>query len=242
MGQRSKIEWTEATWNPVSGCTKISEGCRNCYAEKMSLRLKSIGVKKYKDGFSLAIHPETLNDPLEWKKSKIIFVCSMSDLFHEDVPEDFILKVFKIMNRARHHIFQVLTKRSERLVELNKKIRWTENIWLGVTVESELNIGRVDNLIKTDASVKFLSLEPLLSEIPGIPLDCIDWVIVGGESGFNARPIHPDWVRNIQQQCFSSNVPFFFKQWGGKNKKKNGRLLDGREYLQMPDANKFKGL
>ena len=234
MAQKSKIEWTEATWNPITGCTKISEGCQNCYAEKMSMRLKSIGVEKYIKGFNLALHPDALEEPLKWKKSKVIFVCSMSDLFHEDVPDDFIIKVFKIMNEAEQHVFQVLTKRSSRLIDINNKVNWTNNIWLGVTVESELHIDRIIDLKQTNAHIKFLSLEPLLSEIPRIPLDGINWVIVGGESGFIPRPIHPEWVRDIQKQCFDNNVPFFFKQWGGKNKKKAGNKLDGKTWMQMP--------
>jgi len=234
MAHNSKIEWTETTWNPVTGCTKISEGCRYCYAEKMSRRLHAIGVMKYRNGFDLTLHPDLFTEPLNWRKSRIIFVCSMSDLFHKNVPDGDIIKIFQTMNKADHHIFQVLTKRSERLVSLAHKLNWTDNIWLGVTVESEFEIDRIKHLIQVPALVKFLSLEPLLSEIHGIPLDDIDWVIVGGESGMNARPIDPNWVRDIQSQCELSGVPFFFKQWGGKNKKKSGRILDGHEYLEMP--------
>jgi len=235
MGQKSKIEWTESTWNPVTGCTKISEGCINCYAERMALRLKSMGVKKYKYGFNLTLHNDNVNDPLSWIKPHIIFLCSMSDLFHDDVPEKFILKVFKTMNEANWHIFQVLTKRSKRLLELNKKIKWTSNIWMGVTVESEIYANRIEDLIMTDAHIKFLSLEPLLSDIPKLKLMNVDWIIVGGESGFNSRPVHPDWIRSIQRQCEMQDVPFFFKQWGGVNKKKNGRSLDGKIWSQMPE-------
>ena len=234
MAQKSKIEWTESTWNPITGCTKISEGCQNCYAEKMAFRLRSMGVKKYKNGFNISMHKDNLKDPLSWMKPHIIFVCSMSDLFHEDVSEEFILKVFKTMNEANWHIFQVLTKRPKRLLELNNKINWTQNIWMGVTVESELYVNRINDLEITDAQIKFLSLEPLLSDIPEIPLSNVDWVIAGGESGYYSRPVSPNWVRSIQHQCETQNVPFFFKQWGGVNKKKNGRSLDGKIWAQMP--------
>ena len=234
MARKSKIEWTESTWNPITGCTKISEGCLNCYAEKMAFRLKSMGVKKYKNGFDITLHSENLGDPLSWAKPNIIFVCSMSDLFHDEVPDDYILKVFKTMNDANWHVFQVLTKRSKRLIELNDKIEWTSNIWMGVTVESDRHVYRIDDLVNTDAKIKFLSLEPLLSDIPKIMLTNIDWVIVGGESGFNARSIRKNWVNSIQYQCEIENVPFFFKQWGGVNKKKSGRTLDGKIWSQMP--------
>lgn len=234
MAEKSKIEWTESTWNPITGCTKISDGCLNCYAERMAKRLQSMGQEKYKNGFSLTLHTECLNEPLEWKKPQIIFVCSMSDLFHKDVPDDFIFEVFEIMNKASWHTFQVLTKRSERLEELAPKLNWTENIWLGVTVESQKQIFRIDNLINTPAKVKYLSVEPLIGKIQQLPLEGIDWVIVGGESGPGARPIKEEWVKLIRDKCNGNNIPFFFKQWGGVNKKANGSLLEGKYWKELP--------
>lgn len=235
MAQKSLIEWTESTWNPITGCTKYSEGCKNCYAERMARRLQSMGQKKYSNGFQITIHPDTIEDPLRIKKPQMIFVCSMSDIFHEDVPEEFILELFETMNKAHWHIFQVLTKRAKRLAELSPKINWTKNIWMGVTVESDFHTDRIGHLTQSGALTKFLSIEPMLSDIPDLPLDGIDWVIVGGESGPGARPIRYEWVKNVQRQCAKNNVPFFFKQWGGVNKKKNGRLLDGRTYDEMPN-------
>jgi len=232
--QKSLIEWTESTWNPITGCTKISDGCLNCYAEKMAKRLQAMRQKKYKNGFKLTLHPENIEDPLKIKKSQMIFVCSMSDIFHEEVPEDFILKLFEIMNKAHWHIFQVLTKRADRLEKIATKINWTKNIWMGVTVESQKYIDRIYNLQKTNAYIKFISIEPMLENIENLPLGDIDWVIVGGESGYNARPIKKEWVENILSQCRENNVPFFFKQWGGVNKKKNGRLLNDKTYNEMP--------
>lgn len=234
MAQKSLIEWTESTWNPITGCTKHSEGCLNCYAEKMAKRLQAMGQPKYKNGFRLTLHHENLEDPLKMKKSQMIFVCSMSDIFHEEVPEDFILRLFNVMNRADWHIFQVLTKRAERLEEISRKIRWTSNIWMGVTVESDKYTYRIEHLRKTDAAVKFLSIEPMLSSMPHLPLKDIDWVIVGGESGYGARQIKKEWVLDVKHQCEKANVPFFFKQWGGVNKKKSGRILEGRTYDNMP--------
>ncbi|OGI00818.1 MAG: hypothetical protein A2Y25_05710 [Candidatus Melainabacteria bacterium GWF2_37_15] len=240
MSQKSKIEWTESTWNPVTGCTKISEGCINCYAEKMALRLQSMRQEKYRDGFNLTLHPNELEKPLHWKKSQIIFVCSMSDLFHKDVPTNYIIKTFEIMNKAHWHTFQVLTKRSDRLLDFIDKVNWTSNIWLGVTVESQKYTTRINDLIKTPASVKFLSIEPMIGEINQLFLDGIDWVIVGGESGINARYLDPSWVISIKNQCIKANTPFFFKQWGGVNKKKNGRLLEGRLWSQQPRQQRLK--
>ena len=234
MAQKSLIEWTESTWNPITGCTKYSEGCQNCYAERMAYRLQAMGQKKYINGFRLTIHPETIEDPMHLKKPQMIFVCSMSDIFHKDVPEDFILKLFETMNRAHWHIFQVLTKRAERLAELSPKINWTKNIWMGVTVESDFHTDRIEYLTESGAITKFLSIEPMLSDIPNLPLEGVDWVIVGGESGPGARPIEYGWVKNIQRQCANKKVPFFFKQWGGVHKKKSGRLLDGRTFDEMP--------
>lgn len=232
---KTKIEWTQVTWNPITGCSKISEGCKNCYAERMSKRLKAMKNKRYLNGFNVTIHKDLFEEPLKWKKSKIVFVNSMSDIFHKDLPDDTILELFKVMNKAQQHIFQVLTKRPERLKNLSNKISWTDNIWLGVTVENQENINRIEILKKTKAKIKFISFEPLLSEISNLNLDKIDWAIVGGESGPGAREIKKDWVIKIKEQCRKYNVKFFFKQWGGINKKKNGRLLDGKEYNEMPD-------
>ena len=234
MAQRSKIEWTESTWNPVTGCTKISAGCLNCYAERMAKRLKAIGNDSYRRGFEVSLHPEILAKPLSWKTPQTIFVNSMSDLFHEDIPDEFIASIFDVMKKASWHRFQILTKRSERLFEMNALLDWPENVWMGVTVERSDYAYRVDHLRQTNARIKFLSLEPLLGEINNIDLTNIDWVIVGGESGPNARPVAAEWIRDIRNQCIVAEVPFFFKQWGGVNKKKAGRLLDNRVWSQMP--------
>lgn len=231
----SSIEWTEMTWNPTTGCTKVSAGCKFCYAEIMTRRLKAMGQEKYKDGFKkIRIHPDTLSIPHTWKTPKVVFVNSMSDLFHKDVPLGFIKQVFEVMNDNPQHVFQVLTKRAERLFELHKELKWTHNIWMGVSVEDEKVINRINLLRKTKAKTKFLSLEPLIGPLPNLNLKKIDWVIVGGESGHNPRPMDPNWVLNIQDQCKNSKVAFFFKQWGGKNKKASGRLLNGKTYDEMP--------
>jgi protein gp37 len=232
---QSSIEWTEMTWNPTTGCTKISAGCKFCYAEVMSKRLKAMGIDKYKDGFKVRIHPEALNIPYTWKSSKVVFVNSMSDLFHKDIPLDFIKQVFHVMNDNPQHVFQVLTKRADRLFELHKHLKWTHNIWMGVSVEDNRVIERIDFLRKTKAKVKFLSLEPLIGPLPNLNLKKIDWVIVGGESGHKPRPMKPEWVIDIQEQCEKAEVAFFFKQWGGRNKKATGRLLNGRTYDEMPE-------
>lgn len=231
----SSIEWTEMTWNPTTGCTKISAGCKFCYAEIMTRRLKAMGQEKYKYGFKIIkTHPETLEIPYTWKTPKIVFVNSMSDLFHKDVPLAYIKKVFKVMNENPQHVFQVLTKRADRLFEVHKELRWTHNIWMGVSVEDKKVIGRIDFLRKIRAKVKFLSLEPLIGELSNLNLNKINWVIVGGESGHNPRFMNPDWVIDIQDQCKKAKVPFFFKQWGGKNKKASGRTLNGKTYDEMP--------
>jgi protein gp37 len=239
---KSKIEWTETTWNPTTGCTKMSAGCTNCYAEEMSLRLKSMGVDKYKNGFKLSVHPQELDMPYTWKREQMVFVNSMSDLFHESMPLDFIKAVFKVMNENPQHIFQVLTKRAEILSQYNCILDWTENIWMGVSIEDYTQIKRIEDLKSSNASIKFLSLEPLLTKLPELNLNGIDWVIVGGESGPKSRPIEKDWVLSIKDNCEKYNVPFFFKQWGGKNKKKAGRILDGRTYNEMPTFNRMKDL
>ena len=234
MGQSSTIEWTESTWNPVTGCTKISPGCKHCYAERMAKRLKAMGQVNYVNGFRLTMHDKALPLPLTWKKPQAIFVNSMSDLFHRDVSTEFILKVFAIMGEAHWHRFQILTKRTIRLSQMDGALDWRENIWMGATVESQAYVDRIDHLRNTSSQMKFLSLEPLLSPITDLDLAGIDWVIVGGESGPGARPMDPDWVRDIRDQCLTAEVPFFFKQWGGTNKKKAGRELDGKTWNQMP--------
>lgn len=237
---QSSIEWTQMTWNPTTGCNKVSSGCKFCYAEIMTRRLKAMGQKKYASGFKLKIHPETLQIPYTWKSPKIVFVNSMSDLFHEEVPLDYIKEVFKVMNDNPQHVFQVLTKRAERLEDLHNEFRWTHNIWMGVSVEDKQVIDRIDSLRNTGAKVKFLSLEPLIGELKNMNLQKIDWVIVGGESGPKSRPIDPKWVIDIQQQCEKSNVPFFFKQWGGRNKKAAGRILNGKIYSEMPSIHELE--
>lgn len=231
---KSSIEWTQEVWNPTTGCSKVSQGCKFCYAEVLSKRLQAMGQEKYKDNFEVKIHPQTLNIPYKWKKPRVVFVNSMSDLFHEKIPLDYIKKVFKVMNDNPKHTFQVLTKRAERLSELHSELNWTPNIWMGVSVENELVKNRIGCLRSTKAQIKFLSLEPLLGQLPNLNLNGIDWVIVGGESGFKPRPMKKEWVIDIQQQCEKNDVAFFFKQWGGKNKKQAGRLLNGRTYDEMP--------
>ncbi|WP_143959238.1 DUF5131 family protein [Litoribacter populi] len=233
---KSSIEWTELTWNPTTGCSKNSAGCKFCYAEVMSKRLQAMRVDKYKDGFKkVRTHDDALATPYSWKKSKVVFVNSMSDLFHVDVPLEFIKKVFKVMNENPQHVFQVLTKRADVLLQYHQELKWTHNIWMGVSVEDEQVTDRIDLLRQTGARVKFLSCEPLIGPLPNLNLDGIDWVIVGGESGHKPRPMDADWVLDIQEQCDRAGVAFFFKQWGGKNKKKAGRELNGRTYDEMPE-------
>jgi protein gp37 len=234
MARKSKIEWTESTWNPVTGCTKISIGCRNCYARRFALRLKAARSRNYANGFQVTLHPHLLQIPLRWKQPRTIFVNSMSDLFHKDVPLEFIRKIFDVMKRASLHRFQVLTKRSGRLLQLSPSLPWPKNVWMGVTVENADYASRIDYLRQIPASIKFISFEPLLGPIPDINLQGIDWVIVGGESGPGARPMQPDWATDIRDQCIAAGIPFFFKQWGGINKKKNGRTIDGRTWNQKP--------
>ena len=236
MGVRSSIEWTESTWNPVTGCTKTSPGCKNCYAERMSIRLQAMGQSNYGNGFKLTLHPHTLQLPFIWKKPQTIFVNSMSDLFHEEVPVDFILKTFDVMKATYWHRYQVLTKRSSRLRLLSDQIEWAKNIWMGVSVENQDYLYRIDDLRKTQANVKFLSLEPLVGPLPNLDLAGINWVIVGGESGPGARPIRESWVIDIRDQCIAAGIPFFFKQWGVTNKKKAGRNLQGRHWEEIPEA------
>jgi protein gp37 len=234
MSTKSAIEWTESTWNPLTGCTKISPGCKHCYAERMALRLQAMGQPNYRNGFNLTLHEHSLELPLHWKTPQMIFVNSMSDLFHKNVPIEFIQKVFQVMMEASWHTFQMLTKRSNRLSELDEQLIWPENVWMGVSVENKDYTFRIDHLRQTHAKTKFLSLEPLLGPLQDLNLSGIDWVIVGGESGPKARPMQRSWVVDIRDQCQRAKVPFFFKQWGGVNKKKTGRELDGRTWDELP--------
>ena len=234
MADRSTIEWTEATWNLVTGCSKVSPGCKNCYAEKLALRLQAMGQANYVNGFEVTMHESALELPLTWRKPRTVFVNSMSDLFHEKVPLEFIEKVFEVMRRASHHRFQVLTKRSKRLAELAPRLDWAPNIWMGVSVESQDWVHRIDDLRMTQAAVKFISFEPLLGSVEGLDLAGIDWIIVGGESGPGARPMRKEWATQIRDVSIDNAVPFFFKQWGGTRKKQNGRQLEGEDWSQMP--------
>ena len=234
MGAKSAIEWTDATWNPVTGCTKVSPGCKYCYAERLALRLQAMENRRYRNGFAVTLHPDQITLPLRWVQPRRIFVNSMSDLFHEDVPEDFIRNVFVTMARAHWHIFQILTKRAKRLAEMAGKLPWPPNVWQGVSVENARYAARISHLTKVAAAVRFISVEPLLGPVPNLALKGIDWVIVGGESGPRHRPPDPAWVREIRDQCVAAGVPFFFKQWGGRTSKASGRLLDGRLWDEMP--------
>lgn len=236
MSHASRIEWTQTTWNPVTGCTKISPGCKFCYAERMARRLKAMGQPRYRNGFAVTLQPQALEEPYSWKKPRLVFVNSMSDLFHEKVPITYIRQVFKVMNDCPEHQFQILTKRSERLCKVADKLEWSPNIWMGVSVENQDYTFRVDHLRHVPASIKFLSLEPLIGPISKLNLRGIDWVIAGGESGPYARPIKEEWVIRIRDLCLKANAKFFFKQWGGFNKKKNGRLLDNRTWDEMPET------
>jgi protein gp37 len=234
MAHGSSIEWTESTWNPVTGCTKISPGCKHCYAERMAERLQAMGQANYRNGFGLTLQPQMLELPLTWKKPQTIFVNSMSDLFHDDVPVTYIQQVFEVMRSAHWHRFQVLTKRASRLAAVDPEIEWAPNIWMGVSVESQKYVGRIDDLRRTSAHVRFLSLEPLLGPLPDLDLRGIHWAIVGGESGPKARPMKVEWATEIRDKCRREAVPFFFKQWGGPNKKRAGRVLEGRTWDEMP--------
>lgn len=234
MGKQSKIEWTEMTWNPVTGCTKISPGCKHCYAERMAFRLRAMGQTNYANGFDLTLHEDALELPLRWKKPQVVFVNSMSDLFHSDVPVDFIQSVFSIMHQANWHRYQILTKRSDRLLELSSHLRWEPHIWMGVSVENGDYVYRIDDLRQTQAHIKFLSLEPLLGPLSNLNLNGIHWVIVGGESGPSARIMLKSWVIDIRDQCHKKRIPFFFKQWGGVNKRRAGRVLENQTWDEMP--------
>lgn len=235
MAQYTKIEWTEVTWNPVTGCHKVSAGCKNCYAERMARRLRAMGRHAYRNGFEVTLHPELLERPLRWRGPKTIFVNSMSDLFLPEIPIGFLRRAFDVMNACPQHVFQILTKRPEVALARSAHLDWSPNIWMGATVENEECKERIAVLRRIPAAVRFLSLEPLLSRIPRLPLSGVDWVIAGGESGPGARPMDAEWVRQIRDRCAEREVPFFFKQWGGTNKKKAGRVLDGRTWEEMPD-------
>ncbi|MBI4726833.1 phage Gp37/Gp68 family protein [candidate division TA06 bacterium] len=236
MATNTHIEWTEATWNPVTGCTKTSPGCANCYAERMTRRLKAMGSHNYRKGFKVTTHPAMLDYPLGWRKPRMIFVNSMGDLFHENVPVSFIQRVFNVMESAHWHTYQALTKRAERLFDIAPELPWPDNVWMGVTVEDKEHLYRIDSLRATKAKVKFISFEPLLEQIGKVDLTGIDWAIVGGESGPGARPMQPEWARELRDQCIKAKVPFFFKQWGGFNKKKAGKILDGKIWMRMPET------
>ncbi len=234
MPTKSNIEWTEMTWNPVTGCTKVSQGCKHCYAERMARRLEAMGSDRYRNGFQVTLHPDLLDVPRGWKQPRVVFVNSMSDLFHADIPLAYIQRVFATMRDCPHHTFQVLTKRSERLAELASQLPWPSNVWMGVSVEDARVLGRVNDLQRVAAAVRFLSLEPLIGPLDALPLEGIHWAIVGGESGPKARPMHKEWVTSIFRQCRAARVPFFFKQWGGVRKDLTGRELNGRIYDEMP--------
>ena len=234
MAQNSSIEWTEATWNPVTGCTKISPGCKFCYAERMAMRLKAMGQPRYRNGFKVTLQDDLVELPLKWREPRMIFVNSMSDLFHPDIRVDFIQRCFETMRKASQHTFQILTKRPERVVELASDLPWPSNVWMGTSVESADYTWRIHELQRVPAKVRFLSVEPLLGPIPQLPVRGIAWVIVGGESGPGARPMDADWVRQIRDRCLRYNVPFFFKQWGGVQKSRSGRILDGRTWDEFP--------
>jgi protein gp37 len=235
MATNSKIEWTDATWNPLRGCTKISPGCKHCYAERFAERFRGVKGHPFEQGFDLRLVPEKVNEPLHWKRPQRIFVNSMSDLFHDDVPLPYIKRVFAVMNQADWHQYQVLTKRAERLEEVSSQLPWAPHIWMGVSVENKDYLWRIDHLRKTKAHIKFLSVEPLLGPLGKISLRGIDWVIVGGESGPGARPMEASWVKDIKDQCLRAGVAFFFKQWGGVQKKRHGRELEGRTWDEMPE-------
>lgn len=236
MATNSHIEWTEMTWNPITGCTKVSQGCKHCYADRMARRLQSMGLRRYRNGFKVTLHEDLIDEPLRWFRPRIIFVNSMSDLFQEDVPVDFIMRTFDTMLKCPQHIFQILTKRSQRLRELSAYLPWPDNVWMGVSVEDERVLSRIDDLKQVPANIRFLSCEPLIGPLDSLPLKGIHWVIVGGESGPGARPMKMEWVESILSQCRSGGVPFFFKQWGGVWKKRTGRNLHSRTYDEFPSA------
>ena len=239
MATVTAIEWTDSKWNPVTGCSKISPRCKKRYAETMARRLHAVGQERYRNGFRLTLQPDILGLPLRWKKPQAIFVNSMSDLFHEDVPLAFIQQVFGVMRQAHWHRFQILTKRSSRLADVASSLGWAPNIWMGVSVESAAYATRIDDLQRVDAAIRFLSLEPLLGPTPSLDLSGIDWVIVGGESGAGSRHMEAAWVEDIRDQCLRANVSFFFKQWGGRDKNAAGRMLAGRTWDETPTPDLF---
>lgn len=234
MADGSSIEWTEATWNPVTGCDQVSPGCAHCYAKTFAERWRGVPGHPYEQGFDLRLWPERLEQPLRWKRPRMIFVNSMSDLFHEDIPTDFIVDVFEVMAEADQHTFQILTKRHERMAELAPRLEWPANVWMGVSIENRRFVHRADYLREVDAAVRFISAEPLLGPLEGLELDGIDWLIAGGESGPRHRPVRIEWLRELRDRCVDEGVAFFFKQWGGRTPKQGGRQLDGRQWDQMP--------
>lgn len=234
MADNSAIEWTEATWNPVTGCSQVSPGCAHCYAKTFAERWRGVAGHPYEQGFELRLWPQRLEQPLRWARPRMIFVNSMSDLFHEDIPEEYIEEVFDVMGRADRHTFQILTKRHERLAELGSSLPWHSNVWIGVSVENRRFAHRIDHLREVDAAVRFISAEPLLGPLDGLDLSGIDWLIAGGESGPKHRPMQAEWVRDLRDRCAEEEVAFFFKQWGGHRPKSGGRLLDGRTWDEMP--------
>ena len=234
MAVHSRIEWTQATWNPVTGCSKVSPGCAHCYAETFAERFRGVPGHPYEQGFDLKLWPERLDLPLAWRRSRLVFVNSMSDLFHEAVPEPFIQAVFATMAKAHWHTFQVLTKRHDRLQAIAPKLKWPANVWMGVSIENRRWVKRADSLRAVSSAVRFISAEPLLGPLEGLDLNGIHWVIAGGESGSRHRPVHVDWIRDVRERCRAAGVPFFFKQWGGRTSKIGGRVLDGQEWNQMP--------
>ncbi|MFN2613145.1 MAG: DUF5131 family protein [Solirubrobacterales bacterium] len=234
MADRSAIEWTEATWNPVTGCSKVSPGCAHCYAETFAERWRGIAGHPYEQGFDLRLWPERLEQPLRWRRPRTIFVNSMSDLFHEDIPDDYVEDIFAVMRAAHWHVFQILTKRHERLAELAGHLNWPPNVWMGVTIENRRFVHRADHLRGVPAARRFVSAEPLLGPLDGLDLAEIDWLIAGGESGPRHRPVRAEWLRDLRDRCIGEGVAFFFKQWGGARSKTGGRLLDGRTWDEMP--------
>lgn len=234
MPAETAIEWTESTWNPVTGCSEVSPGCAHCYAKTFAERWRGIAGHPYEQGFDLRLWPTRLDYPVKWKRPRMIFVNSMSDLFHEDIPFEYVKRVFAVMHEASHHTFQILTKRHERLSELAPLLDWPPNVWMGVSIENKRWVLRADHLREVPAAVRFISAEPLLGPLTGLDLMGVDWLIAGGESGPRHRPVHADWIRGLREDCHKKGVAFFFKQWGGIRAKSGGRLLDGREWNEMP--------
>lgn len=234
VSDRSPIEWTEATWNPVTGCHQVSPGCAHCYAKTFAERWRGVPGHPYEQGFDLRLWPDRLEQPLRWRRPRTIFVNSMSDLFHEGIPDDYVAAVFDVMKRADHHVFQVLTKRHERLVELAPQLPWPKNVWIGVSIENRRFVHRADFLRAVPAAVRFISAEPLLGPLEGLDLSDIHWVIAGGESGYRHRPVKEEWLTDLRDQCRVASIPFFFKQWGGRTPKAGGRELAGRRWDDMP--------